>query len=78
MSSETLLFTARWVEGGASIDRRLVARIEPPADAHPVFTHYDLGMQHRVMELVAEYMRFRCPRFCGTSLTSQCSGAPSS
>lgn len=25
MTSETLLFTARWVEGGVNIDRRLVA-----------------------------------------------------
>jgi len=54
MSSETLLFTARWVERGTPVQRQLVARIEPPADAHPVFTRYDLGLQHRVMRLVRD------------------------
>ncbi len=52
MSSETLLFTARWEEGGGPVTRRLVARIEPPATDHPVFTTYDLDMQFRVMGLV--------------------------
>ncbi len=54
MSSETLLFTARWTEDGRPVERRLVARIEPPATAHPVFTTYDLDMQFRVMRLVRE------------------------
>ena len=52
MSSETLLFTARSVEDGQPVERRLVARIEPPATDHPVFTRYDLGMQFEVMRLV--------------------------
>lgn len=52
MSSETLLFTASWAEAGRSVTRRLVARIEPPATDYPVFTHYDLDMQFRVMRLV--------------------------
>jgi aminoglycoside phosphotransferase (APT) family kinase protein len=52
MSSETLLFTARWKEGGTPVERRLVARIEPPATDYPVFTTYDLEMQFRVMRLV--------------------------
>ena len=54
MSSETLLFTAAWDEGGRTTAHRLVARIEPPATAYPVFTTYDLGMQYRVMRLVQE------------------------
>ncbi len=53
MSSETLLFTAAWQEGGQRVERRLVARIEPPATDYPVFTTYDLGMQFEVMRLVA-------------------------
>jgi aminoglycoside phosphotransferase (APT) family kinase protein len=52
MSSETLLFTARWEEEGAPVERRLVARIEPPATDYPVFTTYDLDMQFQVMGLV--------------------------
>jgi aminoglycoside phosphotransferase (APT) family kinase protein len=55
MSSETLLVSARWNEGGATVDRRLVARVAPPATDYPVFTTYDLDMQFRVMRLVAEH-----------------------
>ncbi len=54
MSSETLLFTAGWQDEHGPVERRLVARIEPPASAHPVFTTYDLGMQFEVMRLVRE------------------------
>ncbi len=52
MSSETLLFTARWTEDGAPTERRLVARIEPELDKVPVFPTYDLRMQFDVMSLV--------------------------
>ena len=52
MSSETLLFTAPWRRGRRQVERRLVARIEPPATDYPVFTTYDLDMQFRVMRLV--------------------------
>jgi len=54
MSSETMLFTARWDDGEGRRDRRLVARIEPPSTAWPVFPSYDLDMQFRVMRLVRE------------------------
>jgi aminoglycoside phosphotransferase (APT) family kinase protein len=55
MSSETLLFTAAWTDaGGAAVERRCVARIEPELDKIPVFPSYDLAMQYRVMELVGE------------------------
>ena len=53
MSSETLLVTARWTEDGVPVERRLVARVEPPATDYPVFTTYDLDMQFQVMRLVA-------------------------
>jgi aminoglycoside phosphotransferase (APT) family kinase protein len=55
MSSETLLVTARWNEDGATVERRLVARVEPPATDYPVFTTYDMDMQFRVMRLVSEH-----------------------
>lgn len=54
MSSETLLFTASYREGGEHVVRRCVARIEPELDKIPVFPTYDLAMQYRVMELVGE------------------------
>ena len=55
MSSETLLVTARWTDDGATVERRLVVRVEPPATDYPVFTTYDMDMQFRVMRLVAEH-----------------------
>jgi aminoglycoside phosphotransferase (APT) family kinase protein len=61
MSSETLLFTAEWDEDGTPTAHRLVARIEPPATAYPVFTTYDLGMQFRVMRLVREHTEVPVP-----------------
>ena len=61
MSSETLLFTARWEEEGSPIERRLVARIAPPSTDYPVFTTYDLGMQFKVMRLVAEHTSVPVP-----------------
>jgi len=53
-SSETVLFTAAWNEQGAPVERRLVARVAPPATDYPVFTTYDLDLQFKVMRLVAE------------------------
>lgn len=50
MSSETLLFDARW-DGE---DHPLVARVAPAEADVPVFRTYDLDMQFRVMQLVAE------------------------
>lgn len=50
MSSETVLFDARW-DGE---DHALVARIAPADVDVPVFRTYDMDMQFRVMQLVAE------------------------
>jgi aminoglycoside phosphotransferase (APT) family kinase protein len=61
MSSETLLVTARWNEDGATVERRLVARVEPPATDYPVFTTYDLDMQFRVMRLVSAHTAVPIP-----------------
>ncbi len=61
MSSETLLITASWSESHARSEHRLVARMEPPGDAWPVFTNYDLGKQFRVMRLVREHTAVPIP-----------------
>jgi aminoglycoside phosphotransferase (APT) family kinase protein len=54
MSSETLLISSSWTDGEVAGAHRLVVRIEPPSDARPVFTSYDLGKQFRVMQLVRD------------------------
>jgi len=61
MSSETLLVTARWNEDGTTVERRLVARVEPPATDYPVFTTYDMDMQFKVMRLVSEQTEVPIP-----------------
>jgi aminoglycoside phosphotransferase (APT) family kinase protein len=53
MSSETLLFTVRTADGA---DERYVARLAPLASQQfQVFPEYDLALQRRVMETVAEH-----------------------
>lgn len=54
MSSETLLFDARWTDADGSHEEALVARVEPDTADVPIFPTYDLDLQFRVMELVAE------------------------
>lgn len=51
-SSETLLFDVAWTEGGERTSERLVARVAPDPGAMPVFPHYDMPGQARVMSAV--------------------------
>ncbi len=50
-SSETVLFDATWTDDDGSHSDSLVLRTAP--GGHTVFPTYDLGLQFRVMELVA-------------------------
>ncbi|MEO6987267.1 MAG: phosphotransferase family protein [Aquihabitans sp.] len=54
MSSETILFNAKWQDDGGPTEGRFVARIEPELDKVPLFPRYDLALQFRVMAIVAE------------------------
>jgi len=54
MSSETVLFDATWITDGVRERHELVARIAPEASSVPVFQHYDLDAQFRVMAKVRE------------------------
>lgn len=54
MSSDTVLFDASWRSNGQVVDRRLVGRLAPGAEAMPVFPNYDIGLQADVMRAVAE------------------------
>jgi aminoglycoside phosphotransferase (APT) family kinase protein len=51
-SSETLLFDVEWMEDGERASERLVARVAPDPSAMPVFPHYDMPGQARVMSAV--------------------------
>lgn len=54
MSSETLLFEARTRAGGEERVEPLVARVAPQQCDVPVFPHYDLEVQFRLLALVGE------------------------
>ncbi len=52
MSSETLLFEARWTgEGGRAEGGAFVGRMAPSAADHPTFPTYDMAMQANVLRL---------------------------
>ena len=52
MSSDTVLFTVEWQEGGRVDTEQLVARLAPDPDAAPLFPEYDLERQYLVMDAV--------------------------
>jgi aminoglycoside phosphotransferase (APT) family kinase protein len=72
MSSETLLFDARW----DGTDHRLVARVAPADSAVPVFPHYDLDAQARVMSAVAAATAIPVPHVHWTESDAAVLGAP--
>lgn len=54
MSSETIILTARWPEGGQPLEQKLVARVAPTADDVQVFPTYRLDHQFDVIRMVGE------------------------
>ncbi|NRA06810.1 MAG: phosphotransferase family protein [Myxococcales bacterium] len=61
MSSETLLFDARYREDGQRRQASLVARLAPHAADVPVFPRYDLDAQFRLLDLVARHSQVPVP-----------------
>lgn len=55
MSSQTVLFDARFNDGSGTAIHELVARVAPAAVDVPVFATYDLAAQFQVMQLVARH-----------------------
>ncbi|WP_375485908.1 phosphotransferase family protein [uncultured Mycobacterium sp.] len=62
MSSETIIFTARWQQDGQPIDQKLVARVAPTAADVPVFPSYRLDHQFDVIRKVGELTDIPVPR----------------
>jgi aminoglycoside phosphotransferase (APT) family kinase protein len=62
MSSDTVLFTARWTDNGVPRDEPMVARIAPHLDDAPVFSSYDMQAQFDVIRSVAELTQVPVPR----------------
>ena len=61
MSSETVLFSATWTDGGASVTEDLVARIAPDTANEPVFPEYALHHQFETLRQVAEITEVPVP-----------------
>ncbi len=55
MSSDTLLFDARWTDDSGPRAERLVARVAPDAADVPVFPEYDLTRQYELIRAVGEH-----------------------
>lgn len=76
MSSETILFTGRWTAPSGPVTQELVARVEPGADALPLFPRYDLESQFRLLELVGAETTVPVPKPLWFESDSSVLGAP--
>ncbi|MBW2273667.1 MAG: phosphotransferase family protein [Deltaproteobacteria bacterium] len=76
MSSETLLFDARWREAGKEQGGAFVLRLEPDLEDCPVFPVYDMKSQFEIMKLVGERSRVPVPRARWLELDRGPLGAP--
>ncbi len=76
MSSETLLFDARWEQAGQSAEQAFVARVEPDPNDCPVFPVYDLEGQFKLLEYLHEHSRVPVPVVRWLELDPSHLGAP--
>ncbi|MBV8235263.1 MAG: phosphotransferase family protein, partial [Acidimicrobiia bacterium] len=76
MSSETILFTAEWNEGGTARREQLVARVAPDPSDVPVFPSYDLARQFEVIRLVGELSAVPVPRVWWSDAQGTATGVP--
>ncbi len=75
MSSETLVLDVAWTEGERRVER-YVARVAPAADDFPVFPHYDLAGQFRLLQQVAARTRVPVPKVSHLEESGSVLGAP--
>ncbi|MFI5718352.1 phosphotransferase family protein [Nocardia sp. NPDC051750] len=76
LSSASVLFDAQWKVGGAPRQGSYVARMEPEADAFPVFQDYDLPLQYRIISEIAAHTDVPVPRLHWLETDSGVCGAP--
>lgn len=75
MSSETIILTGRWDDGGP-VEQRWVARVAPTAEDVPVFQTYRLDQQFEVMRAVGELTDVPVPRMRWLENTGEVLGKP--
>ncbi|HEY1633883.1 MAG TPA: phosphotransferase family protein [Acidimicrobiales bacterium] len=76
VSTETLLFEARWTEGRRVRSEQLVARVAPDQVDVPVFPTYDMERQFQVMRLVGEHCSVPVPQVWWLELDARALGTP--
>jgi aminoglycoside phosphotransferase (APT) family kinase protein len=76
MSSETIILTARWHQGGMPTEQRFVTRVAPTPQDVPVFPSYRLDHQFEVIRLVGELTDVPVPQVRWIELTGEVLGAP--
>ncbi|OBJ48453.1 phosphotransferase family protein, partial [Mycobacterium sp. 1423905.2] len=76
MSSETIVFTARWDQDGQPMEQKLVARVAPSATDVPVFPSYRLDHQFEVIRQVGELTDVPVPRVRWIETTGEVLGTP--
>ncbi|QNI06058.1 phosphotransferase family protein [Mycobacterium kubicae] len=76
MSSETIVFTARWQQDGQPVEQKLVARVAPSVADVPVFPTYRLDHQFEVIRQVGELTDVPVPRVRWIETTGGVLGTP--
>jgi aminoglycoside phosphotransferase (APT) family kinase protein len=76
MSSETIILTGRWDEGGQRREEKWVARVAPTAQDVPVFSSYRMDHQFDVIRLVGEQTDVPVPRVRWLEPTGSVLGTP--
>lgn len=74
MSSETILFEARWEEAGESVSRGMVARIPPCGQG--LFPEYDIAREGRIMSAIGRLSGAAVPAVLAAELDGAVLGAP--
>jgi len=76
MSSETLLFTASFQDGGVKDGHSLVARLAPAMEDIPVFPSYDLDLQVQTMKIVEQETAIPVPSVLWLETKPETLGVP--
>ncbi|HWF71391.1 MAG TPA: phosphotransferase family protein [Mycobacterium sp.] len=76
MSSETIIFSTRWEQGGQPMTQQLVARVAPTAEDVQVFPTYRLDHQFDVIRMVGELTDVPVPQVRWLEPTGDVLGTP--
>jgi aminoglycoside phosphotransferase (APT) family kinase protein len=76
MSSETIVLTGRWQQGGEQVVQKWVARVAPTQADVPVFSAYRLDHQFEVMRLAGELTDVPIPTMRWLENTGTVLGTP--